>query len=132
MSTDIKSVSPVVKSLESEAAWEQHRAGMMASLAPEGALEQSLAERAASLSWRLDRVTRHETALLNVRQEDAERDYAASPSFRDRAWLAGPASTPEQVIAYPKKLRDAVSVLECLQGLPPEALVRDTMLTAFV
>ena len=52
----------VIPGMEDEAEWERYLKGITENLAPEGALEQELAARIASLLWRLRRVTRHETA----------------------------------------------------------------------
>lgn len=58
---------------ETAADWATHRAGIVAALAPVGALEAELAERVASLTWRLRRVVRAETAMVSSQLEDAER-----------------------------------------------------------
>ena len=58
---------------ETAADWAAHRAGIVAALAPVGALETELAERVASLTWRLRRVVRAETALVAGQLADAER-----------------------------------------------------------
>ena len=58
---------------ETAADWAAHRDGIVAALAPVGALEAELAERVASLTWRLRRVVRAETATLADQLEDAER-----------------------------------------------------------
>ncbi|QDU22104.1 hypothetical protein [Urbifossiella limnaea] len=51
---------------ESPDEWEEHRAGVVASLAPVGALELALAERVALTLWRMRRVTRHEAGALSA------------------------------------------------------------------
>ena len=58
----MRSTSPVIEGMEDQQDWERHLNGIVESLSPEGALERTLAERVASLFWRLQRVTRHETA----------------------------------------------------------------------
>lgn len=58
---------------ETAADWAAHRDGIIAALAPVGALEAELAERVASLTWRLRRVVRAETAMVASQLEDAER-----------------------------------------------------------
>ena len=60
----ITSASPVIEGMEDQQDWERHLGGIVESLSPEGSLEQTLAERVASLFWRLQRVTRHETATI--------------------------------------------------------------------
>src|SRR5687767_1207806 len=57
---------------EDPAAWEAHRAGVVASLAPAGLLEVNLAERAALLLWRLQRLARYEAETVAAAMEDAE------------------------------------------------------------
>ncbi len=46
----IRSPSPVIPGVEKAEDWEEHRAGILESLAPEGHLEMVLAERVALLS----------------------------------------------------------------------------------
>lgn len=69
----ILSTAPVVAGVENIEAWEAHRAATIASLAAEGHLEMVLADRVASLLWRLGRVTRYETEGMAV---DIERGEA--------------------------------------------------------
>jgi hypothetical protein len=57
---------------ETHAEWTAHRDGIVASLAPVGALEVSLAERVAELVWRQRRVVRAEGALVRRTAEGAE------------------------------------------------------------
>ncbi|AWM39106.1 hypothetical protein GobsT_26180 [Gemmata obscuriglobus] len=52
-------------------AWDVHRAGVVASLAPVGLLEINLAERAALLLWRLQRLARYEAETVAGTLEDA-------------------------------------------------------------
>ncbi|MCH8007809.1 MAG: hypothetical protein IIC91_02990 [Chloroflexi bacterium] len=75
---------PVIPGMEDEAQYERHLAGITENLAPEGALEEELAARIASLLWRLRRVTRYEvaeTARLTAivrRDHDDVNTYAAT------------------------------------------------------
>jgi hypothetical protein len=71
---------------ERESDWQDHRAGILRSLAPAGLLETRLAERAALLPWRLDRVARYETAAIAVGLEEAadERDPTALEGLTER------------------------------------------------
>ena len=62
----VYSVLPVVPGLEWREDWDTHRAGILKSLAPEGTLEEALAERVALCLWRLNRVHRYETAVTSV------------------------------------------------------------------
>ncbi len=49
--------------METEADWKRHCDGIVASLEPVGGLEEYLAQRLASLYWRLNRVLRYEVAV---------------------------------------------------------------------
>ena len=74
----ITSTSPVIPGMESEADWRRHCHGILESFATEGYLEQLLAERFANLFWRLNRVTRHEVAVIyhQVARTEADHDLA--------------------------------------------------------
>jgi hypothetical protein len=65
----ILSPQPVVLAYEKPEDWANHRAAILDSLAPEGGLEEVLAERVALMSWRLNRVTLYEVERL---QEDQD------------------------------------------------------------
>ena len=56
---------------ESPDDWEEHRAGIVASLAPVGLLEENLADRVAQLLWQFARLTRFQTAAITASIEDA-------------------------------------------------------------
>ncbi len=70
---------PVIPGVERHEDWEAHRAGILNSLAPVGLLETRLAERAAGLLWRLDRVARYETVAIAVGMEEAADDPQRNP-----------------------------------------------------
>src|SRR5918997_1466913 len=72
----IRSPAPVVPGIEKAEDWEEHGAGVLESLKPEGHLETVLAERVALLSWRLHRVTRYETESIALSQESLEEELA--------------------------------------------------------
>ncbi|QJW92544.1 hypothetical protein [Frigoriglobus tundricola] len=57
---------------ECPGAWETHRAGVVESLAPVGLLEVNLAERAALVLWRLQRLARYEAETMAAEMEDAD------------------------------------------------------------
>jgi hypothetical protein len=61
--------------LERTEDWEGHRKGILESLAPVGALEETLAERVALCAWRLRRVARYETAVTAVELERIEEHF---------------------------------------------------------
>jgi hypothetical protein len=57
---------------ESPEAWEAHRTGVVESLAPDGLLEVNLAERAALLLWRLQRLARYEAEMITAECVEVE------------------------------------------------------------
>src|SRR5262245_44495412 len=63
--------------------WESHRAGVVESLAPVGLLEVNLAERAALLLWRLQRLARYEAETIATALEDAEVPPLPPPEEED-------------------------------------------------
>src|SRR5215218_5744050 len=65
----ILSLRPVVVHFESEHAWQRHREAILESLAPEGGMEEALAERVALCSWRLNRIIAYETETITQEQE---------------------------------------------------------------
>jgi hypothetical protein len=70
----ILSLRPVVAHFESEQGWQRHREAILESLAPEGGMEEALAERVALCSWRLNRVIAYETENLAEEQEAVKED----------------------------------------------------------
>ncbi len=58
--------APVIEGVEDPADWERHRQGILDSTEPEGHLETALADRIASLIWRMQRVVRYETGMLSL------------------------------------------------------------------
>jgi hypothetical protein len=67
---------PVVPGLERAEEWEAHRTATLASLSPEGHLENLLAERVALQLWRLHRVVRYEAGVITNAQETVDDDVA--------------------------------------------------------
>src|SRR5205807_2233012 len=89
----LRSPRPVVTGLESAEQWEVHREAIVADLAPVGAVEAALAERAALYLWRLGRCADHETTLIEVGRDAAAQDLRAgtlSPHESDLGTQAGP------------------------------------------
>src|SRR5689334_22124379 len=70
VSHGLRSPSPVVPG-EDPADWAAYRGGVAAALAPAGTLEEELADRVASLSWQLRRVTAYETGVTAAACERA-------------------------------------------------------------
>jgi len=66
---------------ESLDSWESHRAGIVESLSPVGLLEINLAERAALLLWRLQRLARYEAKIVAVAMREV--DVPSLPPAKD-------------------------------------------------
>jgi hypothetical protein len=110
------SALPVIPGVERPEDWDAHRAGVVQSLAPVGLLETSLAERAASLLWRLQRVARFEVCAIAVGLEEAADPPAPDP-------FAGPESNAVQ-------LKEAMEELEKQRGVLATAEARQCDLRA--
>ncbi len=78
----ITSNSPVIPGMENEAAWKRHRDGIVASIEPVGGLEECLAQRVASLLWRLNRVLRYEVAATMHSVEGTAGEMATAEIHR--------------------------------------------------
>ena len=65
----ILSPQPVVNAYERAQDWQSHREAIIAALSPEGGMEQLLAERVASCSWRLNRLLLYESEQIAEAQE---------------------------------------------------------------
>lgn len=72
----LRSTTVVIPGLELQSDWEQFLNDSIASLAPVGAVEYALAERAATLFWRLRRAARAErdAAIVGGKQRVTEDD----------------------------------------------------------
>ena len=75
----ILSLQPILSAYERAQDWEAHRQAVLDSLSPEGGMEQLLAERVASCSWRLNRVLLYESETI---AGWSALPYAAYPSRR--------------------------------------------------
>jgi hypothetical protein len=113
----IRSPAPVVPGVEKVEHWEEHRAGILESLSPEGHLELVLAERVALLSWRLHRVTRYETETIALSQETIEDDLADKRGFR--SYLLRP-THPEDVRSALQDARRAQRLIKQFPTLPDD------------
>jgi hypothetical protein len=116
----IRSPRPVVTAFESESAWKAHRDAIIESLAPEGGMEEALAERAALCSWRLNRVVVYETESIAQKQEgileEVRRDrehtlrFATLHAHEAKDIIAG--TTLEEMVDDPARLSDyAIEIL---------------------
>src|ERR671916_897848 len=113
----IRSPAPVIPGLEKAEDWEEHREGVLESLAPEGHLELVLAERVALLSWRLHRVTRFETESIALYQERIEEDLARERRFGSHVLGA---DNPEEVRWKLKDAQRTHRILKKFPGLPDD------------
>jgi len=113
----IRSPNPVVPGIERVEDWEEHRAGILESLSPEGHLEEVLAERVALLSWRLNRVTRYETETIALLQERMEDDLADKRRFG--SYVLG-AAHPEDVRGAFQDARRVQRVIKQFPKLPDD------------
>ena len=88
--------------------WDTHRAGVVNSLAPEGLLEVNLAERAALLLWRLQRLARYESEVMAAAMEEAA--VPPLPPFEERNSILDPPehkTRDEHLQLLRRKLRTA-------------------------
>ena len=99
LSHGITSTRPVIPGMEFEELWVAHRDGIIAAIAPADAVEQVLAERLASLFWRLDRVLRYEVAVTVKGLFTAARDLALADAY------GAPAGDPPREIDRDKLAR---------------------------
>ncbi len=76
----IYSALPVLPGVEREADWLVYRDGILHSLAPDGLLEILLAERVATLLWRLNRALRYETAMIQAGMEEVSEQLDPAPA----------------------------------------------------
>jgi hypothetical protein len=94
---------------ESHEEWDAHRTGVVESLAPAGLLEVNLAERAALLLWRLQRLARYEAETVAAAMESV--DVPPVPAPKDEDDFLDPPTPPmtrdEQLRAIRRELRTA-------------------------
>ena len=92
----ITSNSPVIPGMEDEADWKRHCDGIVASIEPVGGLEEFLAQRLASLFWRLNRVVRYEVAATAEAVIASENYLAGTNLAEDGIVLPEPEIIEEQ------------------------------------
>lgn len=103
---------------EDPAGWEAHRAGVVAALAPAGALEQALADRVAAGLWRLRRVLAYETAVTAV-SPDGAADTASDPTAElVRAEEAAVRKAERERDEHQAELDSGQPTLDLFRGLP--------------
>lgn len=77
----IFSVSPVIPWFEDEEDWYAFRDSIFESLQPRGGLEEALADRAATLLWRLMRITRFERESVAASLAEVGRDLRLAAAY---------------------------------------------------
>lgn len=117
--------SPVIPGLEREEDWEAHRAGIRASLAPEGHLEDTLAERIALLLWRLQRVARYETESIVLAQERAEEVLVWERTLETKGVWGVNFERLDLVV--PSVDHDPARLERILRAVPPIRLIRQVL-----
>jgi hypothetical protein len=114
----IRSQAPVVPGLEKPEDWQEHRAGVLESLAPIGHLEGVLTDRVALLSWRLHRVTRYETEAIALSREKIEEDvHTMSRLLRSPGESPYASTHPEDIRYEAEHNRKAHNVLKRFPSL---------------
>jgi len=117
----LRAAVPVLPT-ESPDEWEAHCAGILDSLAPIGALEQTLAERVTLLLWRLGRVARFEVAVATAAQQDAAEEYVRREEEKGRytgTWAShSPDELREELRRYPARTRLLRRLATMDDGLP--------------
>jgi hypothetical protein len=93
----VYAISPVVAGLESMRDWNLYRMEMLASLAPQGALEITLVERIILAAWRLRRVAQYESERIRSEQ-DACKDEVGMKLRLDLYRDGDPADEIEKVM----------------------------------
>jgi hypothetical protein len=93
----------IIEGMESLSDWEHHRAGIVANLAPEGALEAELAERLANVLWRIRRVTRFETAVINFQVAETKSDLLIARRYLAPNKSEVPDPEPQLVALHQEK-----------------------------
>ena len=104
------STTRVIPGIEREEDWQEHRAGILGSCAPEDYLEEALTERIAHLLWNLRRVARYETESIALAQEQIE----------DTWWVVQGPEQPGSMRAEAQYYSDVLLALECLPELPDD------------
>jgi hypothetical protein len=77
----ILSVSPVIPYFEDEDDWEDFRNSIFEEIAPEGGLQRALADRVASLLWRLMRAVRFEREVVAAGISEVGSDIRIADSY---------------------------------------------------
>lgn len=116
--------------VEQSADWARHHAGVIENLKPVGTLEEALADRAALLSWKLNRVTRERDAAANGGQPhetDAPRSLARHEERRlERQAVLTVLESLDEPDERPVDGAVATAALATLMGEADEVAARST------
>jgi hypothetical protein len=92
---------------ESQDAFDSHRDGILAELAPAGPIESIFAERIVSLSWRLKRAERMQNQVFDAKIEEYSYSFWAKLISKDRKkWRSKPTDLPPDLILGRVALND--------------------------
>jgi hypothetical protein len=106
----VLTATPILPGIESQQAWEEHRDGILQSIAPVGYLEKLLAVQLARISWRLDRVVRYEAEVAAAAVATAE------PDLEERAEIGS--GKPADPAEASTKAKSTYLIAELLNNLP--------------
>ena len=120
--------TPVIPGVESAEEWEAHLAAILDDCAPDGALQTSLVEHAASLIWRLRRVERYERESISVGRERVDGDFAMSQGMR----LRGEAKSVAEAEQRAEDARRCLDLIEGLLKMPPDTLLASADIEAIL
>jgi hypothetical protein len=101
--------TPVIPGVERQEDWDAFRASLVEQLLPVGALELELAERIASLLWRLRRPARYEREYIAASIERVPEDFLAHPLKRP---------LPRTLAQAGENIENARRCLRLLEELP--------------
>ncbi len=124
----LRSEMVVIPFMESAEDWEVHRSRIAADLAPDGYLETVLADRVASLMWRLGRATRYEREKAALLQEQADQHIANDRRLKadirgERSWSSCLSLHPEDARWKARDDEATVRALKHLSTLAGGALI---------
>lgn len=111
----LTSDAPVIPGVESYEEWEAYRAALVANLAPQDAIESTLVDRIASLSWRLRRVVRFECATIDAGRGRVEFDFA---QLQKQSHTGDPPSVEEAELRR-EDARRCLAIIDTLLDTPP-------------
>jgi hypothetical protein len=116
----ILSARPVVAAFETEKDWKAHREAIVSSLAPQGGLEEALAERVALCSWRINRVVVFETQAIAQNQESVVEDLRKIREWDSR--ISPIDAHPENPFSELEYTAEAYNLVSKFAATPDERL----------